>query len=69
MHGLLPALPLLLLHELLKAITNWFIVEVVELGCGLCHVLVVSEFLGHWVGLEVDICETSHSSEVLDLIK
>ena len=68
LHRKLATFLLLFLHKLLKAFTDWFIVEALELGDDLGQLLVVGKFFGERVLLEVDVGQARHPSQVLDLL-
>lgn len=59
---------MLLLNKCLKALANWLIVQVLDLGSNLSDLLVVSELLGDGVVLEVDVGEAVHAAQVAKLV-
>ena len=68
LHRYLSTLLLLLLDELLETVSNWFIVEDLQIWRRLGHFLVVSKLLGDRVLAEVDIGEPRHPPQVLQLL-
>ena len=59
---------LFIFDKTFEALTNWLVIEDLQLWCDLCNALIVGELTRDGVVLEVDLSEPVHASQVAKLV-